>query len=165
VLSNDTDADNDTLSVLLVSAPLNGALSLNVNGSFTYTPAATFNGPDTFTYRASDGLVTSGVATVTITVVHVNVPPVVSAGSNQTITLPVTSASLTGTASDPDGTIASVQWATVSGPGTVTFTNASVLAPTATFSTTGTYVLSLTATDNSLASSSSTSPLRSTRRS
>src|SRR5439155_12304618 len=95
------------------------------------------------------------VATVTLTVVHVNVPPVVNAGSNQTITLPAT-ASLAGTASDPDGTIVSVLWSKISGAGSVTFTNATALTTTATFSAAGTYVLSLTATDNNAASSSST---------
>ena len=87
VLTNDTDIENNALNVLLVSPPAHGALSLNVNGSFTYTPTASFNGTDSFTYRASDGQTTSTIATATITVVHVNVPPIVNAGSNQTITL------------------------------------------------------------------------------
>ena len=153
VLSNDTDVEHDALSVLLVSAPTHGAFSLNVNGSFTYTPSGSFNGTDSFTYRASDGQANSSVATVTITVVHVNLPPVVNAGSNQTITLPAT-ASLAGTASDPDGTIVAVLWSKVSGSGTVTFSNGNALATTATFSTAGTYGLSLTAIDNSSASTS-----------
>src|SRR5439155_2158427 len=38
VLSNDTDADNDPLTVLLVSGPAHGTLSLSTNGGFTYTP-------------------------------------------------------------------------------------------------------------------------------
>ena len=90
---------------------------------------------------------------MTISVVHTNVPPVVNAGTNQTITLPAT-ASLAGTASDSDGTIASVLWAKVSGRRHRHVRNANVLATTATFSAAGTYVLSLTATDNSSASTS-----------
>src|SRR5262245_60816656 len=49
VLDGDTDADGDPLSAVLVSGPLNGSLSLNANGSFTYTPNANFNGSDSFT--------------------------------------------------------------------------------------------------------------------
>jgi VCBS repeat-containing protein len=68
VLGNDADADGDTLTAALVSGPSHGNLSLNANGSFTYTPAADFNGSDSFTYRASDGDLESNVATVEITV-------------------------------------------------------------------------------------------------
>ena len=79
-----------------------------------------------------------------------NQPPTVDAGTAQTIILPAT-ASLSGTASD-DGLPAALTttWSTVSGPGTVTFANASSLATTATFSTLGTYVLRLTASDGEL---------------
>ena len=55
VLGNDTDADGDTLTAQLVSGPADGTLTLNANGSFTYTPDADANGPDSFTYRAADG--------------------------------------------------------------------------------------------------------------
>jgi len=48
---------------------------LNSDGSFTYTPALDFNGTDTFTYMANDGLADSNVATVTITVSLVNDDP------------------------------------------------------------------------------------------
>ncbi|MFO1511864.1 MAG: Ig-like domain-containing protein [Verrucomicrobiota bacterium] len=70
VLANDTDADvpANTLTAVLVSNPTNGVLSLNANGGFTYTPNNGFNGTDAFTYRANDGLVNSGLTTVTLTV-------------------------------------------------------------------------------------------------
>src|SRR5207247_5886507 len=51
-------------------------LTLNANGSFTYTPAANYNGPDSFTYQASDGTLKSSVATVSLTVTAVNDAPV-----------------------------------------------------------------------------------------
>jgi VCBS repeat-containing protein len=76
VLVNDTDADGDTLTAALVNGVAHGALTLNSNGSFTYTPAANFNGSDSFTYRAYDGKAYSNTATVTITVNAVNDPPV-----------------------------------------------------------------------------------------
>ena len=51
-------------------------LTLNANGTFTYTPAANYNGSDTFTYHANDGTGNSNIATVTITVYPVNDAPV-----------------------------------------------------------------------------------------
>src|SRR5439155_766642 len=59
VLANDTDVDGDPLTAVLATAPAKGTLALNANGSFTYTPNANVNGSDTFTYRASDGTLTS----------------------------------------------------------------------------------------------------------
>ena len=68
VLVNDTDVDLDPLTAVLVGNVSNGALTLYSNGSFIYTPNADFNGADTFTYKAYDGIAYSGNATVTITV-------------------------------------------------------------------------------------------------
>ena len=67
-LGNDTDGDGDTLTAVLVSGPSNGTLTLNGDGSFTYTPTTGFTGTDTFTYKANDGTVNSNVATVILTV-------------------------------------------------------------------------------------------------
>jgi hypothetical protein len=68
VLGNDTDADNDPLTASLVAGPSNGSLTLNANGSFTYTPGANFFGSDSFTYKANDGHQDSNTATVNIKV-------------------------------------------------------------------------------------------------
>jgi VCBS repeat-containing protein len=75
VLANDSDPDGNTLSAVLDAGPNHGTLTLNANGSFTYTPAANYHGSDSFTYRASDGTLTSNLATVTITVSAVNDAP------------------------------------------------------------------------------------------
>ena len=75
VLVNDTDADSTTLAAVLVSGPSHGTLTLNTDGSFSYTPAADYNGTDSFTYRANDGQSNSNVAAVTITINPVNDPP------------------------------------------------------------------------------------------
>src|SRR5439155_13878377 len=72
VLANDSDVDGDTLSAVLMSQPTHGSLTLNSNGSFSYTPAANYNGTDSFTYKANDALTDSGVATVTITITGAN---------------------------------------------------------------------------------------------
>src|SRR5439155_272846 len=76
VLGNDTDVEGDSLSAVLVSSPSYGTLTLNTDGSFSYTPATNFNGLDSFSYKANDGTVDSGVATVLITVDAVNDAPV-----------------------------------------------------------------------------------------
>jgi VCBS repeat-containing protein len=75
VLTNDTDLDGNPLTAALVTGPTNGALTLNADGSFTYTPTANFRGSDSFTYKANDGTADSNVATVSITVVSSNDPP------------------------------------------------------------------------------------------
>jgi VCBS repeat-containing protein len=78
VLANDTDAENNSLTAVLVSGPAHASsFTLNANGTFTYvhdgseTPAS-----DSFTYKANDGLADSNVATVTITITPVNDAPV-----------------------------------------------------------------------------------------
>ena len=81
MLANDTDVDGDALTAILVSGPAHGSLTLNADGSFTYTPAANYNGPDSFTYKANDGQADSNVATVSITVGAVNDAPVADADS------------------------------------------------------------------------------------
>lgn len=68
LLANDSDIENDPLSVELVSSTSHGTLVLNPDGSFTYTPAAGYFGSDSFTYRCDDGTDTSEVITV-----HINV--------------------------------------------------------------------------------------------
>jgi TolB protein len=67
VLANDTDADDDTLTIIqVVDAPSHGSVDM-VDGEIQYTPAHNWSGIDTFTYSISDGRDT-GIATVTITV-------------------------------------------------------------------------------------------------
>src|SRR5207237_7034740 len=68
ILANDADPDGDALSAVLATFPAHGTLTLNADGSFAYTPYEGFVGTDGFTYRASDGLATSNIARVTMTV-------------------------------------------------------------------------------------------------
>jgi VCBS repeat-containing protein len=84
VLANDNDPDGDSLHTVLGSGPSHGTLALNADGSFTYTPAANFNGNDSFTYRASDGRLESNLATVTLTVSAVNDTPTVTVAAGGT---------------------------------------------------------------------------------
>jgi hypothetical protein len=68
VLSNDTDAEGDSLTVSGASDPAHGTTSVQPNGTVLYTPDKRFKGTDTFTYTATDGQAESAPATVTIQV-------------------------------------------------------------------------------------------------
>lgn len=76
VLGNDTDPNGDSLTAVLDTTTANGALVLESDGSFSYTPGAGFSGGDSFTYHANDGSLDSPVATVTLTVGASNAAPV-----------------------------------------------------------------------------------------
>ncbi len=85
VVLNDTDADSDPLVATLITNTSHGALTLNADGSFTYTPDSDFIGTDSFTYLVSDGQADSNVATATILVQPVNSNPTITPGPDQTV--------------------------------------------------------------------------------
>lgn len=88
----------------------------------------------------------------------VNQAPTASAGPDLTVQLPGV-ASLNGAVADdglPGLTALTSQWTVVSGPGSVSFANASAAVTTASFSASGTYVLQLTANDGDLSTSDTT---------
>ncbi len=68
LLANDYDPDFDAMTATKETDPAHGAVIVNSNGSFTYTPDPAFVGVDSFTYKANDGLVTSNTSTVTLRV-------------------------------------------------------------------------------------------------
>lgn len=70
------DIDSSNLTYTLASGPANGTLTLNADGTYTYTPGANYSGADSFTYRASDGSLNSNDGVVNITVTQVNDAPV-----------------------------------------------------------------------------------------
>ncbi|GAB4147091.1 MAG: hypothetical protein OHK0017_08390 [Patescibacteria group bacterium] len=73
VLSNDSDGDNDPLSIISTTNPAHGSISVN-GGIITYAPDTNYNGTDTFTYTISDGNGSTATATVTITINPVDDP-------------------------------------------------------------------------------------------
>ncbi|OPZ26996.1 MAG: hypothetical protein BWZ02_01810 [Lentisphaerae bacterium ADurb.BinA184] len=106
LLANDTDADTDTLTAQKVAGKdvAHGTLTLNADGSFTYVPAANFNGADKFSYQANDGHAgLSNEVEVTINVAAVNDAPSFTAGSNVSAT--------------PDEPVFSKVWAKNMSPG------------------------------------------------
>ena len=83
VLDNDSDVDSATgpsehaqLTVSLVNDVSNGTLTLNSDGTFSYTPSQNYNGSDAFTYELSDGAGGTDQATASITIAPMNDPPV-----------------------------------------------------------------------------------------
>src|SRR5581483_12007400 len=104
LLQGASDPDGDFLTAALVAGPAHGTVTLNPDGSFTYTPAQGFGGADSFTFVANDGLLNSNVATAHI---FVNSPPTAanqafSVNENQTLAVNAATGLLTG-AGDPDG--------------------------------------------------------------
>lgn len=85
VLGNDTDSQGKSLTAQLATGPSHGTLTLNADGSFTYTPNTYFAGTDSFTYMANDGIATSNTATVTISVTSASCTITASAGTGGTI--------------------------------------------------------------------------------
>lgn len=106
-----------------------------------------------FQLTVTDNQAATGTDQMTVIVnAAPNIPPTVNAGPDQVITLPTSSATLAGSATDPDGTITSHTWVFVSGPTSAVITNAALYNSTVTGMTVaGTYTFRLSATDNSSA--------------
>jgi len=140
-----TDSDGFIYSLLWtkVSGP---AVTMTNTATATVTLTNLVAGTYVFQLSAQDnsGATVTDQATVTV---NNNVPPVVNAGPDQTLTLPLTQVLLPGTATDTDGTIASLLWTKVSGP-VVTLANTTTLTLTLTNLLVGTYVFQLSAQDN-----------------
>jgi len=96
-----TDVDGDPLTYTVGTAPANGTVVVNPDGTYTYTPANNYSGTDSFTVVVSDGKGGLVTVTVNITINPTNVAPVVSAPA---ITTPEdTAVNGTITATDADG--------------------------------------------------------------
>ena len=74
----DQDPDNDILSVTpaTFTTAQGGSISIQANGNFTYTPALSFSGTDSFDYTVADGTGRSDTATVTLSIIDQNTPPI-----------------------------------------------------------------------------------------
>lgn len=123
VLANDSDPEGATLTAQLASTTTHGTLTLNADGSFSYTPAAGYSGSDSFTYRASDGTNSSTAATVTITVSAVNKAPTAQNDSYSTAQDTVLTRAAPGVLtndSDPEGATLTARLASTAAHGTLT---------------------------------------------
>ncbi|MCI0537665.1 MAG: tandem-95 repeat protein [Verrucomicrobiales bacterium] len=83
VLANDTDANSDALTALIVTPPAhhNGVFTLNANGTFTYVHDGSETTSDSLTYKPNDGTADGNTVTVSITVTPVNDNPVANTDS------------------------------------------------------------------------------------
>ena len=141
VLANDSAPSGGTLSSAVVTTTSHGSLTLNPNGSFTYVPSSGFFGTDSFTYRDSDGLALSNVATVNI---NVHAPPVAVNDSyvmvqGQTLTVAAPGV-MTNDSASGGGTLVALL-VTGTGHGTLTLNSDGSFSytPTPTFSGTDTF--------------------------
>ncbi len=101
-----SDADGNPLTFARVTQAGHGSVTVNASGSFTYTPANNYVGPDSFSFKVNDGTVDSNASTVAITVTQPNRAPTTSNVLSGVFSTPKNaplSGSLTGHASDPDG--------------------------------------------------------------
>ena len=104
VLANDTDPNGLPLTTLPASQPLHGTLTLNPDGSFTYTPNAGYVGLDAFTYQAVDVNGASVAAAVSINVqpaLPTAAPDAYAATAGQALVVPA--ASVLANDTDPNG--------------------------------------------------------------
>ena len=137
VLTNDSDPDGDPLTVTEVNGtPIGttiptviptagGAVEMNPDGTYTYTPNPTFVGEDTFTYEVTDPAGNVTTATVTIDVVNPavnadNTPPIANDDHFSTFDDPANPvvSTLFGNDSDPDSDVITVTEAGDVAPGT-----------------------------------------------
>jgi hypothetical protein len=136
----------------------NSAIIVNPTNITTQVTGLTIAGQYKFGVLVTDNLGATAYDEVSITVQAqgANQPPIVEAGNPQTITLPTSQVTLIATASDPDGSIASVLWTKVSGPDTFTIATPTQLSTNITGLIEGVYVFGFAATDDDGLSSSDT---------
>ncbi|RYE20944.1 MAG: T9SS type A sorting domain-containing protein, partial [Sphingobacteriales bacterium] len=144
---SDTDGTISTYLWTKVSGPTGGNIANTASASTGIT--ALTAGTYVYSLKVTDNA--GGTATDSVRVIvnaAANVLPTVNAGTDQTITLPATTATLTGTAADTDGTIRTYLWTKVSGPTGGNIVNTATASTGITALIAGTYVYSLKVTDN-----------------
>ena len=143
VTLNDDDPDGtiDPTMIMINDAPGSGTVQVARDGTITYSPAPDFSGIDLFTYTVDDNKgATSNVATVVVTVVEVNDPPIAEDDLATTEAgVPVSIAVLIND-TDPDGSLIPGTVTTLSEPesgtatvnrdGTITYTSVDGLVGT-----------------------------------
>lgn len=115
VLDNDTDSNNDTLTVTpaTIATANGGTVELNSDGTFTYQGAANFHGTDGFSYTVTDGHGGTATADVSLTINSVNDAPVAADDEFYGNEDEVISGSLLDNDSDVDGDTLSVDAGTL----------------------------------------------------
>ena len=136
-----------------------GTATIAVPGSAATAVSGLVQGTYRFELTVTDNSGVTASATVQVIVnpaVVVPGPPSANAGTNQTITLPTNSVTLTGSGSETNGTIVSYAWTQLSGPGTASFGTGDQASTAVSGLVQGTYRFELTVTDNSGVTASAT---------
>jgi hypothetical protein len=148
---------SDNISVASVSFDIDGSEVGVVSAppyQWDWGTTVADNGSHAIMVTARDTSGNEASDTINVTVAN-NQGPLVNAGADQQIVLPMDTVSLDGTVSDdglPDGTLVT-SWSTVSGPGTVNFGDSTAVNTTASFTAAGEYTLELSADDGDIVTS------------
>ncbi len=142
-----TDADGSITSYAWtkVSGPAGGSITSPSQAATTVTGLT--QGTYVFRLTVTDNGGATGTDDISITV-NANGAPTAAAGADQTIKLPVNSIQLSGSGTDPNGSITAYAWTKISGPAGGSITAPSQAATSVTGLMQGTYVFRLTVTDN-----------------
>lgn len=154
VLNNDSPNTGEDAVLIGNVAAAAGLVTLNADGSFNYAAAPDFNGAATFTYRTTDGVQFSNLASVTITVIPANDAPIAVADSDTTPYETAVVVNVLGNDTDIDGDTlsAAVSVAPINGSTVVNPDNTITYTPNAAFS--GIDSFEYTASDPGLLTSS-----------
>ncbi|MBN8784193.1 MAG: tandem-95 repeat protein [Terrimonas ferruginea] len=153
--SNDPDGTITTYAWSKISGPNTGTIA--TANTVTTNVTGLTQGVYRFRLQVTDNSGATAADTVQVTVnAAPNQPPVVSAGADQTIALPINSVVLSGSANDPDGTITTYAWSKISGPNAGTIATANTVTTNVTGLTQGVYRFRLQVTDNSGATAADT---------
>ncbi len=151
--ASDVDGVISNYSWTQLTGP-NSAVLTNAN-TRSLTASNLIEGSYTFRLTATDNTGASANDSVSVSVtLSNNILPTVNAGNNRTIVLPTNMVSITGVASDSDGSISAYAWTQTSGPSTATLAGAATITLSATNLVQGTYVFNLEVTDNRSAKAS-----------
>lgn len=151
VLTNDSDPDGDTLSVVSATDPAHGTTSVSGGDSIAYTPDANYCGSDTFDYTVRDSSAATATGHVFVTVTCVNDPPIIHPVPNastpwgETVTRPL--------AADDADAGDSATYTLVSGPVGASVTPAGTFSWTPTATQVGLHSVTVRVTDGAGASS------------
>jgi len=144
---SDADGTISTYTWAQVSGPSTAGISAATSANTNVT--GLIEGVYTFSLTVTDNFgASSNPATVTVTVDPQNFKPIANAGGNQTVILPASTANLSGSGSDPDGTVTAYAWSQVSGPSTAGISSPGSQNTGVTGLVAGLYVFRLTVTDN-----------------
>ncbi|MCZ4222600.1 Calx-beta domain-containing protein [Pedobacter rhodius] len=138
-----SDPDGNTLSYVLGNGPGHGTVILNTNGTYTYSPAANYNGADVFTVVVSDGKGGATTITINVTINAVNDIPIASSPAVTTAEDTPVSGMITASDADGDTLTASVTTAPLRGIVTLNPDLTYIYTPTANYNGTDVFTIAI----------------------